>query len=113
MGERKMNPESETFFGSPHLPFCHLLFYPVRLRPKGDCAKQSQLGRQFPVDSGQCPAKRARRGTDRAKRTQFATAADIPVFHYSIIPPFPPEAFVRNKANFGTAPGKANYSWGK
>jgi len=29
IGERKMNPESETFFGPSHL-----LFYPFRLRPE-------------------------------------------------------------------------------
>jgi len=29
MAEKKMNPEeNETFFGSPHIPFYHLLFYP-------------------------------------------------------------------------------------
>jgi hypothetical protein len=28
-----MNPESETFFGSSHLPFSHLLFYPFWLPP--------------------------------------------------------------------------------
>jgi len=29
-----MNPESEIFFGSPHLLFYHFLFSPVGLRPK-------------------------------------------------------------------------------
>jgi len=71
-------------------------------------AKRSQLGRKFPVDSGQFPAKRARQGMDRAKRTQFATAADIPVVQYSIIPPFPPDAFAPNKPNFGTTQTRAN-----
>jgi len=35
MTERNMNPEqNETFFGSPHIPFYHLLFYPFWLRPE-------------------------------------------------------------------------------
>jgi len=47
MGERKMNPESETAFGSPHLPFCHFLFYPLWLRPQAVCAKQSHWEESF------------------------------------------------------------------
>jgi len=35
MTEKKMDPEeNETSFGSPHLPFCHLLFYPFWFRPQ-------------------------------------------------------------------------------
>jgi len=30
-----MNPEeNETFFGSPHIPFCHFLFYLFGFRPQ-------------------------------------------------------------------------------
>jgi len=35
MAETNMNPEEqETFFGFPHIPFYHLLFYPSWLRPR-------------------------------------------------------------------------------
>jgi len=41
MRERKVNPESEAFFDSPHFPFYHLLFYTFGLRPKAALGEQS------------------------------------------------------------------------
>jgi len=43
MAETKMNPEEqETFFGSPHIPFHHLLFYPSWFRPQAGPGQSAQ-----------------------------------------------------------------------
>jgi len=56
MREKKMNPESETFFGSSYLPFNHLLFYFLRLRSKAALGSLwPKSGLAFPRIVVYCP----------------------------------------------------------